>query len=266
MPERGPREGEAGQRRDGGDRERDLVGDGRLRAVGAEPEAHGEQAARDRRLGPHLDAVEAQRERARARREVVAGPEGEEREAPTSEGAVGAQLVVPVAERDAVAQPPDDGARVRVARRDGDRALSRQRRRHHRARVVETHIDGGVHVVLGRDARVRRDDARHVAAVARRVAAREEVEVLEEVRVDHRRAEREVEQRGHAQVVEEVARVAGVAAAHGVDRRGPRDGRHAGERLDGAERIAQGARRVRELVAARGARPGGSTARARRVS
>ena len=70
----------------------------------------------------------------------------------------------------------------------------------------------------------------------------------------------QVEKHRDLHVVEEVAGVAGVRAANGVDGRGPRHRGHAGQRFDGAQGIAEGtgrggqlppAQRDRGLVAGR---------------
>jgi hypothetical protein len=180
---------------------------------------------------------------------VIARAEHEQRQLVGADLAIAAELIVPVAEAQVAAEQPDDGPEVRVAARDRDRAVAGERRRHHAARVEEAHVDGGVNIVAGRGARLRRDEARDRPPVARGIAARIEVEAVEEIGVDHRRAEREVEQRGHTQIVEHEGRVARVRAADGVDGRRPRDGGDARQRLEGAERIAHRAGRAQELGA-----------------
>jgi hypothetical protein len=74
-----------------------------------------------------------------------------------------------------------------------------------------------------------------------RVAARVEIDALDEARVDHRGARRRVEEIGHADPVEEIPDVARRGAAY-VEERQPRDDRRdAGEDLDRAEGVAEGA-------------------------
>ena len=89
-----------------------------------------------------------------------------------------------------------------------------------------------------------RDDRAREAAVARRIGARIQVDVIDERRLQDARAGREVIQVRHRDAVEEVTHVAGRRAAH-VEIRQPADDRHhARQRFDRAIRIAESAGHV----------------------
>ena len=104
-----------------------------------------------------------------------------------------------------------------------------------------------MHAIGRRGRGLRRDDAGNVAAVADWIAARVELQLVDEERVQNRRAEGEVEQRGRAYAVDEVAGVPRIGAANGVERQRPRRLRHAGQRFHHPEGIAQRARGVHQL-------------------
>ena len=72
--------------------------------------------------------------------------------------------------------------------------------------------------------------------------------------MDDRRPEREVKQRGDAHAVDVEARVAGVGAAHDVERGRPDDLRDPGERADHADGVARRSRHLPRFVAADGDR------------
>ena len=183
--------------------------------------------------------------------ELVERSERERRRLTAGDGVIGADLVVAVAQRVLRLQHGEQRTRVRIARRHRDRAAAAvPRRRHDAARIVDGDVCRRAHAIRGRRGRARRHDARHEAAVVRRVGARVEVDAAHQVRVDHRRAEREMEQRGDAHAVQVEAGVAGIRAAHDVDRGRPHDLRHAGQRADDAHRIARRAGHRARLVGA----------------
>ena len=183
--------------------------------------------------------------------ELVERSERERRRLPAAERVIGAQLVVAVAERVVDGQQREERARVRIARRRRDGAAAAvPGPGDDPARVVEGDVGRRVHPIGGRRHGARGHDPGDEAAVAGRIAARIEVDAADQVGVDRRRAEPDVEQRGDAHAVQEEPGVARVGAAHDVHRRGPDDLLHAGQRPDHAQRIARRAGDGSRLLAA----------------
>src|SRR5207244_4842646 len=83
-------------------------------------------------------------------------------------------------------------------------------RAHVYARVDEVDVGGPVDAVGVGGPRVDLDDAADGAPEARREAARVEVDAVQELRVQDRRAAQEMVEEGHAVTVDEDARVVGV--------------------------------------------------------
>jgi len=122
-------------------------------------------------------------------------------------------------------------------------APARKRRFDHAAGIDEPEAGFASETVLRCDG-VGCDDGSGEPAEARGVATRIEFHLVDESRVNHRRAGRGVEQKGHTDAVEVVADISGRRAAHvevGKARRDRRDTRHG---LDGAKRIAECARKL----------------------
>ena len=171
---------------------------------------------------------------------LVERAEGEHRRLPAGQRVVDAQLVVAVAQEWSATGAGRTARRVRVARGHRDRAPPAvPGRGHDAARVVERDVGRGVTRSAGGATRARRHDPRDVAAEAGRVAAGIEVDAARQVRVNHRRPEPEVEQRGDPDAVQKEAGVARVGAAHDVERRRPGDLRHAGQRAEHPQRVAR---------------------------
>ena len=97
-------------------------------------------------------------------------------------------------------------------------------------------------------ARSRRTGCPREAAEARRIAARIEVDAVDQARVHHRRADAEVKEGGDADAVDEEPRVAGRRAADEEVRQAAQQRSDAGHRLDGAEGVAEGAGHLLHLA------------------
>src|SRR5204862_5287189 len=94
-----------------------------------------------------------------------------------------------------------------------------------------------------------RDHAAVVSSESPRESSRVEIDRLEHLGVEDRRAAEEVEQAWHLVAVEENARVVGIASSHEQDAESKRWARDAGQRLDHAHWIAERTRHARELLA-----------------
>jgi hypothetical protein len=97
-----------------------------------------------------------------------------------------------------------------------------------------------------------RHQAAHRASELHRVAARIEVESIDEKRMNDGRTQGQVKQRRHFDPVEQEPRVAGIRAANRVERQRPHQSRDTGQRLDHAEGIACRSRCRRGLLARNG--------------
>src|SRR5207244_3014174 len=96
------------------------------------------------------------------------------------------------------------------------------------------------------------DDPAREATEARRVTAWVEIDATDQRGVDHRRPRADVEEERDADPVEEIAGVPGRRAADVEEGQPGHDRRHAGEALDGAERVAERARDLAHLGAREG--------------
>ena len=130
------------------------------------------------------------------------------------------------------------------------RAERRDRRAHEPAGLQQVDVEVEEALVRARAPRAAVDDAAHVAAVRRGRAAGEELDLVDEHRVDDAGPGQQVKQQRDARAVEQEARRAGARAAHDRERQQRHDRRHAGQRLDHPERIAERARDLLDLVAA----------------
>jgi hypothetical protein len=145
--------------------------------------------------------------------------------------------------------------RVRIAAPEQHRASSvRKGRLDERAGIEQAHV------VLAVELRARGDglaryNAAAVAAEARGVAARIEVDAFDEAGVNHRGSGAHVEQVRNGDPVEEIADIARRRATNEEKREAADDGRDARHHLDGAERVPEHAGNLTYL----GARQGGRT-------
>src|SRR5262249_5024557 len=129
------------------------------------------------------------------------------------------------------------GVRVTSAQEDGS-AATVEARFGERADIEQTRVALGVK--LGpRLVRLGRDDGPGETPVACRIAAGIEIDVRDETGVDDGRTGADVKQVRHLHPVEKVADVPGRSAAHVEKRQTRSDRRDAGQRFDGAERIAE---------------------------
>ena len=198
-------------------------------------------------LVAHVRAVELGREdRLRGTggllAEEVVGAERKDGDAVARRQVVGrARLVVPVRERRVRREDRHEEARVRVAATEKHRAAAAVERRLDQGPGVEhAHVVLAMQLVGGRRGLARHDAPRE-APVPRGVAARIEVDAVDEGRVDDRRAQADVKQIRDADPVEVVADVAGWSAPDVEEGQARDDRRDARHDLDGAERIAEDA-------------------------
>ena len=172
--------------------------------------------------------------------ERIERAEREQRHLPARQGVVDPQLVVGVPELHPRKQVRDDEPGVRVARRHRHRAAASIPTRGGQATgVVDPHVGGEPGDVARRRDRFGDHRPRDVAAETGRISARIEGELVDEVRVDDRRTEREVVERRHAHPVDEEAGVPGIGPADGIESERPDDLGDARERLDHSEGIAR---------------------------
>ena len=172
-----------------------------------------------------------------------------------------AGLIVPIGEVDVRRDQLQEEGRISIATSGEDGAPSvGERRLDDGAGVDEADVPFGVELGSRRP-RLTRDDRAGEPPILRGISSFVEVDAIDERRMNDAGAEPEVKEDRDANVVEEVADVAGRRAAH-VEVREPRDDRrHAGHHFDGAKWISERAgeqahlgarhrlRRWRELAA-----------------
>ena len=228
-----------------------------------DPAVLGDGPGRHRAVKPDVRPqiqVSARRVRRQHVQRIVAA-EHEQPEPPlAAEVLVDAGLVVPVdrrrdhrgralALRDHQRQQLID---VRPARRDaaGDTAAQRPLDRTGRVEKVDVGVAVQLRRLVGLGGDV--EDAGGGASVVHAEAARVEVDLVDEVGRQHRRTTQEVVEDRDALAVDEDAGVLRRRAAHHQLADAERDARDAGQVLDHAQRIAEGAGHGRQLVLRQG--------------
>jgi hypothetical protein len=167
-----------------------------------------------------------------------------------------ARLVVPVLEDGIRSGERDERGGIRVSPGDEHRALPvGERSLDERAGVEEAHVAFAVDLVGG-PPRLAGEDAAREPPVACRIAARVEVDALDEAGVDDARPGANVVEQRNADAVDVVAVVAGRRAAHEEERQPADERRDAGQGLHDAEGIAECARHLAHLLPAERGLPG----------
>jgi hypothetical protein len=189
----------------------------------------------------------------RPRVELVLGAEEQGRPAVARIAAVEPELVVPVGEREPIGRQAQDEAGISDARRPGRRDVGLgDRLTHESAGLKQVDVEIDQVLIAARAVGAAVDDAAGVATVEHGRAARIELDLLDELGMQHARCDQQVVEIRDARAVEQEAGRAGAGAADDREGQQRNDGRRARQGLDHAEGIAEGARDLLDLGAAQG--------------
>ena len=189
----------------------------------------------------------------RGRVKLVASAEERYRPTIARIASVEAKLVVPVRKRNLVGGQAQNQARIAIATSRGQRraylwnGLADQA-----ARLHEIHVQVNQVLVRARPMGATVDDAAGVAAIQHGRPAGIELDLVDELGVDHAGPNQQVVQQRHACAVKQKAGGIGAGATDHREREQRHDGRCTRQRLDDTEGIAERARNLFDLGAAQG--------------